>query len=134
MLSALKEKNAQHLLADAMKSVYGNQAQIREEQMSRISQLLAAMWPDLQAAVQAEVSVVRDHLVSAERECVLAAEEAKIATGIVYSATQTLLASLDAVHDAETRIVDSQNAVIRAEANLKSARDEFAKLVEKTGG
>jgi prophage DNA circulation protein len=131
MLSALKEKISQHLLADAMRGVMGNQNAIRQKQMSRINQLLAAMWPDLQAAVQAEVSVVRDHLLSAEREVVLAADEAKTATGITFRATQTLLASLDAVHDAEARIVDSQNAVIRAEANLAQAKIEFAKLVER---
>jgi hypothetical protein len=134
MLSALKEKIAQHLLADAMKGVFGNDGAIREEKRSNITAMLSGLFPALQEAVDREVGVVRDRLVSCERECVLAAEEAKIATGITFRATETLLSSLDAVHLAEARILGSQKAVIRAEANLKSARDEFAKLVEKTRG
>jgi hypothetical protein len=131
MLDTLKEKIAQHLLADAMRGVYGNQAQIREEKRSKITVVLAAMWPDLQRAAINEVGLVRDHLLSAEREVTLATDSVKIATGIVFKATQTLLDSLDAVHDAEARIVDSQNAIIRAETNLAQAKEEFAKLVER---
>jgi hypothetical protein len=134
MLDMLKDKNANHLLDAEIKSVYGNQNAIRAEKRSRIDAILIALWPDLQKAVRDEIAVVTDHLVSAEWECGMATEDAKMATGIVFKATETLLASLDAVHVAEARIVDSQNAIIRAEANLKAARAEFAKLVERSRG
>jgi hypothetical protein len=132
MLELLKNKIANHLLDAEMVNVYGNKNAIRDEKRSRIDAILIGLWPDLQAAVQAEVSAVQNLVKVAERECVLAADEAKTATGITFRATQTLLASLDAVHDAEARIVDSQNAVIRAEANLANAKLEFSTLLERT--
>ena len=132
MLEVLQTKIVDALTAEALKTTFGNRAPIESEKRAYFAEILGRLFPAIQNAVRDEIAVVTDQLVSAERECAMATEGAKMATGIVFKATETLLASLDAVHAAEARIVDSQNAIIRAEANLKAARAEFAKILERT--
>jgi hypothetical protein len=134
VLDSLKEKLISTLTAEGLKSTYGNRAAIEQERRSFYAEIVARLFPALQVAVENEISVVTNLVKLAEREVVLAADNAKEATGIVYRATETLLKSLDACHEAEARIVDSQNAVIRAEAALAAAKEEFAKLSERARG
>src|SRR5580658_9937268 len=106
MLDALKEKLISTLTAEALKNTYGNRAVLQQEKSNYFAEIVGRHFPDIQKAVRDEIADVTDHLVSAERECAMATEDAKMATGIVFKATETLLASLDAVHVAEARIVD----------------------------
>jgi hypothetical protein len=134
MLDALKEKLISTLTAESLKSTFGNRAAIEKERRNFYAEIVGRLFPDIKRAADEEVSVVRDHLLSAEREVLMATDDVKKATGIVFKATETLLASLDAVHDAEAKIVDSQNAIIRAEKNLANAKQEFEKLVSRVRG
>ena len=148
MLDGLMTRIENHLLEAEMANVYGNKNAIREERRSRITTALAGLFPALQQAVQAEVSVVRAHLHSAEQEVreaqenvklaqenvKLADSNAQLAREQVAAAMKTVKTALDEVNASRIRVEDATRATRQSVVSLAFAREEFSRLVERAKG
>lgn len=134
MLDGLMARIEHHLLAHAMRDVMGNQNAIREEKRPKIVAMLNGLFPALADAVRAEVAVVSDAVNRAEQDVQVACENAKLAQEQAASATKTLGAALQAVASANLHAEDAMQAVRASAAALILAKDEFARLSEKSRG
>jgi hypothetical protein len=131
MLDALTDKLIATLTAEALKSTYGNRAAIENERRSFYAEIVGRLFPVLQEAVRAEIARVTDAVSLAERNAAMATENAKTATALLVSASQTLETVLAAVHSANVSAEAATQAAKLAQDNLESARAEFARLVDR---
>lgn len=75
---------------------------------------------------------IDNRLLVAERNTAAATENAKIAVGIVATASKTLEAAMASVASANAHAEAATKSAAAPAAALAVAREEFAKLVERT--